>query len=145
MFSALLLSLSFADILKHCLFIPLPGTYSSSEDLSACTPCSKCPAGVPTLASCSATHNTQCECYSGFFFFSSLSVCAPCSKCSRGEGLVRECGPDGDTQCQICGQGTYSEEHHSTKPCQICTQCSDSEVEIRPCMLNSDTLCMGKN
>ncbi|XP_028280784.1 tumor necrosis factor receptor superfamily member 16 [Parambassis ranga] len=124
---------------------PCPqGTYSSSEDLSACAPCSKCPAGVPTLASCSATQNTQCECYSGFFFFSSLSVCAPCSKCNRGEGLVRECGPNGDTRCQICRPGTYSEEQHSTKPCQICTQCSDSEVEIRPCMLNSDTLCMDK-
>ncbi|XP_041648700.1 death domain-containing membrane protein NRADD [Cheilinus undulatus] len=124
---------------------PCPqGTFSSSEGLSACLPCSKCPRSIPTLASCSATEDTQCECGSGYFFLSNYGLCAPCSKCSRGQGVVQECGPKGDRQCQVCGPGTFSEEHSSTKPCQTCTQCSDSEVEIRACMPNSDTLCMDK-
>lgn len=120
------------------------GTFSSSDDLSACLPCSKCPPGVPKLASCSSTEDTQCECDSGYFFHPTYSLCAPCSKCRLGQGVVQECGPKGDTKCQVCGPGTYSEEHINTKPCQTCTQCSDSEVEIRPCMPNSDTLCMEK-
>lgn len=124
---------------------PCPqGTFSSSEDLSSCTPCARCPLSVPTLASCSATEDTQCECDNGFFFLSTYGLCAPCSKCTRGQGVVQECGPKGDRQCQICGPGTFSEEHVSTKPCQTCTQCSDSEVEIRACLPNSDTLCMGE-
>ncbi|XP_074540024.1 tumor necrosis factor receptor superfamily member 16 [Halichoeres trimaculatus] len=124
---------------------PCPqGTFSSSEDLSSCLPCARCPLSVPTLASCSATEDTQCECDNGFFFLSTYGLCAPCSKCSRGQGVVQECGPKGDRLCQICGPGTFSEEHVSIKPCQTCTPCSDSEVEIRACMPNSDTLCMDK-
>ncbi|XP_040899510.1 tumor necrosis factor receptor superfamily member 16 [Toxotes jaculatrix] len=121
-----------------------PGTYSSSEGLGRCLPCSKCPASVPTVAACSAHQDTQCECDNGFFFFNIHGLCAPCSKCKRGEGVTRECGLQGNTQCQVCGPGTFSEEHANTKPCQTCTRCSDSEVEIRPCMPNSDTLCMDK-
>ncbi|XP_061574334.1 tumor necrosis factor receptor superfamily member 16 [Cololabis saira] len=124
---------------------PCPrGTFSQKEGLGPCLPCSKCPPGVPSAASCSATQDTQCECDSGFFFFSTYSACAPCSKCSRGEGAIQRCGPQGNTVCQMCGPGSFSEEHHNTKPCQNCTQCSDSEVEIRPCMPSSDTLCMDK-
>lgn len=122
----------------------LRGTFSSSKDLGPCLPCSKCPRSVPTLAQCSATQDTQCECDNGFFFLSSHGLCAPCSKCTRGEGVIRECGPQGDRLCQICGPGTFSEEITSTKPCQTCTQCTDAEVEIRACMPNSDTLCMDK-
>ncbi|MEQ2305768.1 hypothetical protein AMECASPLE_001427 [Ameca splendens] len=124
---------------------PCPqGTFSPSEGLGACRSCSKCPPGVPMLASCSASQDTQCECDTDFFFLSSYSVCAPCSKCRRGQGAVRECGPQGDTLCQKCSPGTFSEEDLNTKPCQICTQCSDKEVEIQSCMHNSDTLCMDK-
>ncbi|XP_068999024.1 tumor necrosis factor receptor superfamily member 16 [Embiotoca jacksoni] len=122
----------------------LLGTFSSSEGLGPCLPCAKCPAGVPTVASCLGNRNTQCECDNGFFFLSSHGLCAPCSKCSHSEGAVRECGIQGDILCEICGPGTFSEEHMSTKPCQNCTQCSNKEVEIRPCMPNSDTLCMDK-
>ncbi|XP_070691709.1 death domain-containing membrane protein NRADD [Pempheris klunzingeri] len=124
---------------------PCPqGKFSSSEGLDRCLSCAKCPLSVPTVASCSATQDTQCECDNGFFFLGTHGLCAPCSKCSRGEGVIRECGLQGDTQCQICVPGTFSEERISTKPCQTCTQCSDSEVEIRACMPNSDTLCMDK-
>lgn len=121
------------------------GTYSSSEGLGQCSPCSKCPAGIPTLAACSATQNTQCECEDGYFFFHTHGVCAICSQCGRGKGAVRQCGPLGNTVCKVCGPGTFSEEMRSTKPCQTCTKCSDSEVEIRACMPNSDTLCMGES
>lgn len=124
---------------------PCPqGTFSSSEDLSPCFPCARCPRSIPTVASCSATQDAQCECGSGFFFLSLHSLCAPCSKCTHGHGAARECGLQGDTVCQICAPGTFSEEQISTKPCQTCRQCTDSEVEIRPCMPNSDTLCMDK-
>ncbi|XP_041845037.1 tumor necrosis factor receptor superfamily member 16 [Melanotaenia boesemani] len=124
---------------------PCPqGTFSPSKGLDPCLPCSKCPPSVPTVASCSAAHNTQCECDTGYFFLDTYNLCAPCSKCHAGEGVIRECGYQGDTMCQICGPGTFSEELVSTKPCQTCTQCSDSEVEIRPCMSNSDTLCMDR-
>lgn len=128
----------------HDFVICLSGTFSPSESIGPCLPCAKCPSSVPTLASCSATQDTQCECDVGFFFLSNHGLCAPCSTCSRGEGVIRECGPQGNTQCQMCGPGTFSEELRSTKPCQTCTQCSDSEVEIRACMPNSDTLCMGE-
>ncbi|KAM9851831.1 tumor necrosis factor receptor superfamily member 16 [Aulostomus maculatus] len=120
------------------------GTFSSSEGLSPCLPCSRCPAGVPMVSSCSASQDAQCECDNGFFFLRTHGLCAPCSKCNRGEGAVQQCGLQGDTQCKICSPGTFSEERGNTKPCQTCTQCSDSEVEIRPCMPNSDTLCMDK-
>ncbi|XP_068179946.1 death domain-containing membrane protein NRADD [Antennarius striatus] len=124
---------------------PCPqGTFFSPEGLGACLPCSKCPSGVPMLASCSATQDTQCECDNDFFFWGIHGLCAPCSKCNRGEGVIQECGPRGDTKCQTCGPGTFSEELRSSKPCQACTQCSSSEVEIRACMPNSDTLCMDK-
>ncbi|XP_035485965.1 tumor necrosis factor receptor superfamily member 16 [Scophthalmus maximus] len=121
-----------------------PGTFSPSEGLGPCLRCDKCPPSVPTVASCSADQDTQCECDNGFFFLRSHGLCAPCSKCTRGEGAARQCGLQGDTLCQICVPGTFSEERISTKPCQTCTRCSDSEVEIRPCMPNSDTLCMDK-
>ncbi|XP_034084182.1 tumor necrosis factor receptor superfamily member 16 [Gymnodraco acuticeps] len=125
---------------------PCPkGTFFSSDGLSPCIPCAKCPSGIPTHASCSGTQDTQCKCRIGHFFLSQHGLCAPCSKCTRaGEGVTRECGPQGDTQCQICAPGTFSEERISTKPCNTCTQCSDIEVEIRSCMPNSDTLCMDK-
>lgn len=125
-------------------FICLPGTFSSSEGLGPCLPCAKCPRSVPTVASCSATQDTQCECDDGYFFLGRHALCLPCSKCTPGEGVTRECGPHGDTRCEVCGPGTFSEERFSTKPCQACTQCSDSEVEIRHCMPNADALCMGE-
>ncbi|KAM7383564.1 hypothetical protein PAMP_003204 [Pampus punctatissimus] len=123
---------------------PCPqGTFSSSEELGRCLPCSKCPSGVPMVASCSATKDTQCECDDGYFWHT-YGLCMPCSKCRHGEGATQQCGLQGDTQCQLCGPGTFSEESVSTKPCQSCRQCSDSEVEIRACMPNSDTICMDK-
>ncbi|KAM6994779.1 tumor necrosis factor receptor superfamily member 16 [Tautogolabrus adspersus] len=122
---------------------PCPqGTFSSSEDLDSCLPCSKCPRYVPMVVSCSATQNTQCKCKSGLYFY--IELCLHCSKCPRGQGVSQECGLKGNTQCQDCGPGTFSEEQSSTKPCQTCTQCSDSEVEIQACMPNTDTLCMDK-
>ncbi|CAG11966.1 unnamed protein product, partial [Tetraodon nigroviridis] len=124
--------------------ICFPGTFSASEGLGPCTPCAKCPPSIPTLASCTTTEDTQCECDSDFFFLGNFSLCAPCSYCGRGQGIIRECGPKGDTLCQRCSPGTFSEAPRSTKPCQVCTKCSDSEVEIRACMANSDTLCMDK-
>ncbi|XP_012717999.2 tumor necrosis factor receptor superfamily member 16 [Fundulus heteroclitus] len=123
---------------------PCPmGTFSPSEGLAACRPCSKCPPSVPAVHSCSGSQDTQCECDTGFYFRSALGLCAPCSKCRPGQVVVRGCGPHGDTLCQ-CGPGTFSEDDLKTKPCQICTQCSDKEVEIQPCMHNFDTVCMDK-
>lgn len=124
---------------------PCPqGTFSSSEGLKPCLPCTKCPSGVPTVAACSATEDTQCECDNGYFLLQDYGLCAPCSKCLRGEGVVQECGPRGDTQCKRCSPGTFTEDHSGTKPCQICTQCTENEVEIRACLPNSDTLCMDR-
>uniref|UniRef100_A0A3B3YIS0 Neurotrophin receptor associated death domain n=1 Tax=Poecilia mexicana TaxID=48701 RepID=A0A3B3YIS0_9TELE len=105
-----------------------PGTFSPSEGLDFCLPCSTCPPGVPMLTSCSATQDTQCECDTGFYFLGGLGLCAPCSRCRTGHGVVRECGLLGDTLCQKCGPGTFSEEDVSTKPCQACSQCSDDEL-----------------
>uniref|UniRef100_A0A3P9KWB0 Neurotrophin receptor associated death domain n=1 Tax=Oryzias latipes TaxID=8090 RepID=A0A3P9KWB0_ORYLA len=124
---------------------PCPrGTFSESQGLGRCLPCSNCPLGVPTLLPCSATRNTVCECDDGFFFLAQQSVCAPCSKCMKGTGVVEECGIQGDTVCQTCSPGTFSEVDFAEKPCQTCTQCSNSEVEIRSCNPSSDTLCMDK-
>lgn len=121
-----------------------PGTFSPSKGLDSCLPCSTCPSGVPMLASCSATQDTQCECDVGFYFLRGFGLCAPCSRCRPGHGVVRECRPQGDTLCQKCGPGTFSEEDLNIKPCQACSQCSDEEVEIQSCMHNFDTLCMGE-
>lgn len=124
---------------------PCPqGKFSSSESLELCLSCTKCPIGVPTVAACSMTEDTQCECGNGFFLLHSYGLCAPCSRCMHGEGVVRECGPRGDTQCRICGLGTFTEDQTGTKPCQNCTKCSENEVEIRACMPKSDTLCMDR-
>ncbi|KAM3872807.1 tumor necrosis factor receptor superfamily member 16 [Diretmus argenteus] len=128
---------------------PCPtGTVSPTAGLSPCLPCGRCPAGVPELASCSATQDTHCECGNNFYLWrdgkKAEGLCAPCSLCARGQGVTRPCGPQGNTQCQVCSPGTFSEEHNVAKPCQICSQCTDSEVEIRACQPNSDTLCMDK-
>ncbi|XP_062322813.1 tumor necrosis factor receptor superfamily member 16 [Osmerus eperlanus] len=127
---------------------PCPeGTFSSSDDLSPCQPCVRCPAGIHTLAACSASQDTHCECSEGFFLWrvgTYEGLCAPCSTCERGQGVTRECGVKGNTECQLCGPGTFSEEQSTTKPCHTCLRCSDSEVEIRACQRNSDTLCMDK-
>ncbi|KAM9782849.1 tumor necrosis factor receptor superfamily member 16 [Neosynchiropus ocellatus] len=121
-----------------------PGTFSASEGLGPCLPCSRCSASAPLVAACTATDDTQCRCKSGSFFYPPFGLCAPCSKCNRGEGAARQCGLQGDVQCQVCGPGSFMEEHRHSKPCQTCTRCSDGEVEIRACMPNSDTLCMDK-
>ncbi|XP_072317368.1 tumor necrosis factor receptor superfamily member 16 [Eucyclogobius newberryi] len=118
------------------------GTFSSSESLDLCLPCTKCPSSVPTVALCSAAQDTHCECDSGFFLLWSYGLCAPCSKCSRGQGVFRECGSQGDTECRVCGAGTFIEDGAGTRPCQNCTICSENEVEIRSCLPVSDTLCM---
>ncbi|XP_029927820.1 death domain-containing membrane protein NRADD [Myripristis murdjan] len=128
---------------------PCPkGTFSASEDLSQCLPCARCPAGIPEVASCSATKDTHCDCGENFYLWrdgkSPDGLCGACSSCTRGQGAVRLCDPQGNTQCQVCAPGTFSEERSHTKPCQICSKCSDSEVEIRACQPNSDTLCMDK-
>lgn len=127
---------------------PCPeGTFSSSHDLSPCQPCARCPAGIPTLAVCSATQDTHCECGEEYFLWrdgTSEGFCAPCSTCVPGEGVAQPCGAKGNTRCLPCGPGTFSEETSKTKPCQKCLQCSDTEVEIRACQRNSDTLCMDK-
>lgn len=124
---------------------PCPqGTFSPTEGLSSCRPCTKCPHGIPTATPCSGHQDTQCECDTGFYFVSTFGLCVPCSMCRLGQGVIRACGPQGDTLCQKCGPGTFSEQDLNTTPCQICTQCSDEEVEIKPCMHNSDALCMDK-
>lgn len=120
------------------------GTFSPSEGLSPCLSCARCPRGIPELASCSATQDTQCDCGNNFYLMRTHNLCAACSVCGRGEGVIRQCGPKGDTQCQVCRPGFFSEERSSTKSCQICSPCSDNEVEIRACQPNSDTLCMDK-
>ncbi|XP_033836975.1 tumor necrosis factor receptor superfamily member 16 [Periophthalmus magnuspinnatus] len=123
---------------------PCPeGTFSSSDNLEPCLPCTKCPSSIPTVV-CSATQDTQCDCDSGYFLLRSYGLCAPCSKCSRGEGVVRECGPQGDTECKTCSPGTFIEDSTGTKPCQNCTTCSENEVQIRACLPVSDTLCMDR-
>ncbi|KAK7886400.1 hypothetical protein WMY93_026021 [Mugilogobius chulae] len=124
---------------------PCPqGTFSSSETLGSCLSCSKCPSSVPTVAACTSTQDTHCECDSGYFLLHAYGLCAPCSKCFRNEAVIRECGRQGDTVCGKCGPGTFTEDDTGTKPCQNCTVCSENEVEIRACMPISDTLCMDR-
>lgn len=121
-----------------------PGTFSASEDLGPCVPCSTCSSGAALVAACSATQDTQCQCQAGYFFLPQYGLCAPCSHCNRGQGAWRPCGLQGDVQCRVCGPGTFMEEHRHSQPCQTCRRCSDGEVEIRACMATSDTLCMDK-
>ncbi|CAB1333853.1 unnamed protein product, partial [Coregonus sp. 'balchen'] len=89
-------------------------TFSPSDGLSPCLPCARCPAGIPELASCSATLDTHCDCDEHFYLWrdgtSVAGLCAACTMCGRGEGAVRLCGAQGNTQCQPCRLGTFSEE-----------------------------------
>ncbi|KAB5586982.1 hypothetical protein PHYPO_G00007720 [Pangasianodon hypophthalmus] len=124
-------------------------TFSGSEGLSGCRPCSQCPSGIPQLARCTITQDTHCDCGKGFFLWKRMNdtdaVCAPCAVCGRGEGVVRECGPAGNTVCQPCGPGTFSEDKSYNHTCMPCSQCGEEEVEIRPCQPKSDTLCMDRD
>lgn len=127
---------------------PITGvTFSGSEGLSGCQPCSQCPLGVPQLERCTITQDTHCDCGKGFFLWKRTNetdaLCAPCATCGRGEGVVRACGPAGNTVCQPCGLGTFSEDKSYSQTCMPCSRCREDEVEIRPCQAKSDTLCMG--
>ncbi|XP_036435964.1 tumor necrosis factor receptor superfamily member 16 [Colossoma macropomum] len=124
-------------------------TFSDSAGLSGCLACAHCPPGVPQLARCTVTQDTQCDCGEGFFLWrdgnSTVGRCAPCSVCQRGEEVTRMCGPLGNTECKPCLPGTFSEQQSASQPCQPCTRCKDDEVEIRACQPNSDTLCMERD
>ncbi|TTF41812.1 Tumor necrosis factor receptor superfamily member 16 [Bagarius yarrelli] len=121
-------------------------TFSDSEGLFGCQPCSRCPVGIPQLARCTITQDTRCDCGKGFFLSKQMNdsdaICTPCDMCRQGEGVVRECGPAGNTVCQPCGPGTFSEEKKHSNACMPCSHCQEDEVEIRPCQPKSDTLCM---
>ncbi|KAF4088339.1 hypothetical protein AMELA_G00081240 [Ameiurus melas] len=124
-------------------------TFSGSEGLSGCQPCSQCPLGVPQLARCTITQDTHCDCGKGFFLWKRTNetdaLCAPCAICGRGEGVVRACGPAGNTVCQPCGSGTFSEDRSYSQTCMPCSRCREDEVEIRSCQAKSDTLCMDRD
>ncbi|XP_053483276.1 tumor necrosis factor receptor superfamily member 16 [Ictalurus furcatus] len=124
-------------------------TFSGSEGLSGCQPCSQCPLGVPQLERCTITEDTHCDCGKGFFLWKQTNetdaLCAPCATCGRGEGVVRACGPAGNTVCQPCGSGTFSEDKSYSQTCMPCSRCREDEVEIRPCQAKSDTLCMDRD
>lgn len=123
-------------------------SFSDSESLSACRPCARCPAGIPELARCTPTQDTQCDCGEHFFLWRdgnrTSGLCTACSMCGHGSGVVRACGPLGNTVCERCKPGTYSKERSDRKPCVPCLRCTDDEVEIRPCQPDSDTVCMGE-
>lgn len=136
------------SFLKPHRFSHITGvTFSSSEGLSRCQPCSQCPLGVPQLERCTLTQDTHCDCGPGFFLLKQRnktdSLCAPCAVCGRGEGVVRACGPSENTVCQPCGPGTFSEDKSYSQSCRPCSWCKEGEVEIRQCHPKSDTLCMG--
>ncbi|XP_016424385.1 tumor necrosis factor receptor superfamily member 16-like isoform X2 [Sinocyclocheilus rhinocerous] len=124
-------------------------SFSDSESLLACRLCARCPFGIPELARCTPTQDTQCDCGERFFLWrdgnSTSGLCAACSMCGHGSGVVRACGPLGNTVCERCKPGTYSKERSDRKPCVPCSRCSDDEVEIRPCQPDSDTVCMVKD
>lgn len=124
-------------------------TFSDSEGLSVCQPCSRCPQGVSQLSACTPIQDTWCDCGRNYFLWnkgngSTDGLCAPCKVCGKGEGVVQACGAAGDTLCQPCGPGTFSETKSSVQSCSRCSSCGDNKVEIRPCQANSDTLCMGE-
>lgn len=123
-------------------------SFSNFEGLSACWSCARCPMGIPELAPCTPTQDTQCDCGEQFFLWrdgnSTSGLCAACTLCGQGSGVVRPCGPLGNTVCEQCKPGTYSKERSNRKPCIPCSRCSDDEVEIRACQPDSDTVCMGE-
>ncbi|XP_056331757.1 tumor necrosis factor receptor superfamily member 16 [Danio aesculapii] len=124
-------------------------SFSDSESLLSCKPCARCPIGIPQLARCTKTQDTQCDCGERFFLWrdedSTNGMCAPCRTCGPGSGVSRACGLLGDTKCEPCKPGTYSKEASDRKPCLPCARCQDEEVEIRPCLPDSDTVCMVKD
>ncbi|XP_073703747.1 tumor necrosis factor receptor superfamily member 16 [Garra rufa] len=124
-------------------------SFSDSESLSACRLCARCPAGIPELARCTPTQDTQCDCGERFFLWrdsnSTNGLCAACTMCGHGAGVAQACGPLGNTVCEPCKLGTYSKEKSYRKPCVPCSRCRDDEVEIRPCQPDSDTVCMVKD
>ncbi|XP_048366844.1 tumor necrosis factor receptor superfamily member 16-like [Sphaerodactylus townsendi] len=128
-------------------------TFSSiTSATEPCQPCSTCPGHVPTMESCSPTHDALCavSCPRGQYLHvgngsRSAGQCRLCQVCPKGYGAIQLCGPNTNTMCRKCPEGYYSEEKSSLEPCLRCRQeCDDSEVMIQDCTPFSDTLCMDK-
>ncbi|EDO45713.1 predicted protein [Nematostella vectensis] len=78
-------------------------TYSSSNDLTSCRPCSLCP-HKKVIQKCNATQNSICDtrnCEEGFYYDDITRDCQPCSWCC-GDGK-----DDIKMSCKVKGQSSY--------------------------------------
>ncbi|GAB1600657.1 tumor necrosis factor receptor superfamily member 16-like [Argonauta hians] len=118
-------------------------TFSSlTSSTEECKPCSSCPDHTYIKNICNVTHDTQCECSTGFFYSTELKGCMLCARCPAGWGAVRPCSPIENSFCQRCPNNTYSHLNSGTIGCVKCRTCSKDQIMIQPCIDTRDTICM---
>ncbi|XP_013381112.1 tumor necrosis factor receptor superfamily member 16 [Lingula anatina] len=121
-------------------------TFSSLHShTEACRPCSTCGVNAHVLKKCNGTHDTQCECDSGFHYNLSEKRCEECNRCHPGWGASLACNHHYNTVCRPCPNGTYSEYVSAHLGCIVCTKCSDDHIKLQDCTPYQDTLCMAKS
>ncbi|CAI9719777.1 tumor necrosis factor receptor superfamily member 16-like [Octopus vulgaris] len=118
-------------------------TFSSqASSTEECKPCSTCPEHTYIKKVCNVTHDTQCECSTGFFYSTELQACMLCTLCPVGWGAVRPCSPTENSWCQRCPNNTYSHLISGTIGCVKCRTCARDQIMIQPCTDTQDTVCI---
>ncbi|XP_030647370.1 hematopoietic death receptor isoform X2 [Chanos chanos] len=76
-----------------------------SSGLPKCLSCSKCRPDQETVAKCTSTQNTQCQCKEGYYCLpnQACEVCKKCNKCKDDEELVERCTRSSNTICRKRG------------------------------------------
>ncbi|XP_072893589.1 uncharacterized protein [Hemitrygon akajei] len=126
-----------------------PGEYMDSLNfMSNCFRCAECEtrSNMMKNASCTATHNTVCQCKGGHYcIHEEQGRCQRCkriSQCSSGKGVTRNATHRSDIRCAPCPPGTFSNVTDSWSPCENHTVCALSgRFTAHPGNEHQDTAC----
>eukprot|EP00062_Callorhinchus_milii_P027268 gi/632990361/ref/XP_007884133.1/ PREDICTED: tumor necrosis factor receptor superfamily member 16-like [Callorhinchus milii] len=117
-------------------------SFSPSEGMSPCRPCTRCP--EQESMPCTAQADTGCHCREGAYLLPGTG-CVQCSSCPPGYGVTAQCQAGTDTQCQRCPNDTFSERESREQACVPCWHCDDQSFVLRDCSTVSNTVCLPKN
>ncbi|XP_059817373.1 uncharacterized protein LOC132388966 [Hypanus sabinus] len=126
-----------------------PGEYMDHLNfMSNCLRCAECETRSNLIknASCTATHNTVCQCKGGHYcLHEEQGKCQRCkriSQCGSGNGVIRNATHKSDIHCAPCPPGTFSNVTDSWSPCQNHTVCALSgRFTAQPGNEHQDTAC----
>lgn len=130
----------------ECTACVLGSTYeSTSRETGAqeCLPCTVCPKYSRTMHECNTTHDTVCECDSGYRYDVTERRCLPCRHCDAGYGVVSVCSYHSDTECERCPNGTFVEEPSLNASCRPCSHCTEDQIMLQACIPTQDSICLG--